>query len=1066
MNTLLPGTEVIARGLHWEVLLSQNLGAQTLYRLRGIDGILKGQELDLLHPFEEVSPVPHELAPERAAPLTNWLVYHQAFLLEQALGSSALLAAQPGRIQIQPYQLVPVLRAIRSSRVRLLLADGVGLGKTIQAGLIITELMARRLAHRVLVVSPAGPLLDQWNLELRERFSLRLDVVDRSRMEEIRRSTEIGANPFDSVALGLASIDFLKQERVLEQLERTSYDVIVIDEAHHCFDLGVAQEQEDSLRRRLAAVLARRCDALLLLTATPHDGNDRSFASLCELLDPSLVDFHGDLVGERFSQHVIRRLKSHIRDARTGEPLFRNREVTPCAVTPLEAEHGPYIEMMKELRQLIAPELRSAFRARRYNDVLSFIALLKRSVSTVAACRSTLSVVGDRLKERLAGTEEDQQTRQQRLRTLRDYYRRLERFGSTSAAEEQDRQLLEADDLAQRLADLEKEVRSGRAKLAHERRTSVVEALDRIAVLADRALTCDPKLAALVAEVRNIRTSEPNANVLIYTEYVTSQEAAATALRSVGTVLTMSGEDDEKTRTNVTTRFRTEHRLVLVSTDAAAEGLNLHQRCHHLIHLELPFNPNRLEQRNGRIDRYGQKETPLVRYLYLRNSFEERILLRLIAKYERQRARLNFMPNTLGLTTSTDASVERLLSGMMNEDILPLENQGPQFEFFSNNENEGVDDATREILEAEDHVLQGFVDAAASKPWLGDAGLAAEPENVRDADRALSSGEKVGSVNLATFIRDAVLLDHGGVKGDVTDSVFTLVLPADWCTGLDDFPGFDPQSRQFRLTTNIETLLDEAERPVGFIGRGHPLVRMALDRVRNLSFGGAAQRNQDIRVSAVTASVAEPTLLYTFVGRVSSSAGRELERVLAVMVNRSGKPQVFEAAEDWIRFTAGKPLVTRDLWKNHFASWGNTRSDSALSSAKAAFKGVADEFIAERTASLRKELEQQQSWLADRAREIAVEAVPTAEQQTLFSARPATQHRQNPPAWISLDDPVKRLEGFSKDLSQPVTKRSEAEAALAVFLDRTAELKRRLSLQAPEVAQIGMLMLLPEGSDA
>src|SRR5208283_2619202 len=201
---------------------------------------------------------------------------------------------------------------------------------------------------------------------------------------------------------------------------------------------------------------------------------------------------------------------------------------------------------------------------------------LKRSVSTVAACRSTLSVVGDRLKERLAGTEEDQQTRQQRLRTLRDYYRRLERFGSTSAAEEQDRQLLEADDLAQRLADLEKEVRSGRAKLAHERRTSVVEALDRIAVLADRALTCDPKLAALVAEVRNIRTSEPNANVLIYTEYVTSQEAAATALRSVGTVLTMSGEDDEKTRTNVTTRFRTEHRLVLVSTDAAAEGLNLH----------------------------------------------------------------------------------------------------------------------------------------------------------------------------------------------------------------------------------------------------------------------------------------------------------------------------------------------------------------------------------------------------------------------------------------------------------------------------------------------------------
>jgi hypothetical protein len=405
-----PGSEVIARGLEWQIVLSQNLGAHTLYRLRGVDGILKGQELDLLHPFEAISPVPRELAPEKAAPLTNWLVYNQAFLLEQALGSSALLAAQPGRLQIQPYQLVPVLRAIRSSRVRLLLADGVGLGKTIQAGLIITELMARRLAHRILIVSPAGPLLDQWNVEMRERFSLRMDVLDRARMEEIRRGTEIGANPFDSVALGLASIDFLKQERVLEQLERTSYDAIIIDEAHHCFDLGAAQEKEDSLRRRLAAVLARRCDALVLLTATPHDGNDRSFASLCELLDPSLVDVRGNLVGERFRQHVVRRLKGHIRDPRTGQPLFRNREVSPCSVTPDATEHAPYISMMKELRGLIAPELRRAFRARRYNDVLSFIVLLKRSVSTVAACRSTLSVVADRLRERLAGHNSSRRT--------------------------------------------------------------------------------------------------------------------------------------------------------------------------------------------------------------------------------------------------------------------------------------------------------------------------------------------------------------------------------------------------------------------------------------------------------------------------------------------------------------------------------------------------------------------------------------------------------------------------------------------------------------------------------
>ncbi|MEI8139313.1 MAG: DEAD/DEAH box helicase [bacterium] len=200
------------------------------------------------------------------------------------------------------------------SRPRLLLADGVGLGKTIQAGLILTELMARRIAHRILIVSPAGPLMEQWKTEMLERFGLRATVIDRAKLNDIHRSTEFGANPFDHIAIGLASMDFLKQETVLDQLERATYDVVVIDEAHHCMDLGASGERDDSLRRRMAEVLARRCDCLILTTATPHDGNDRSFASLCELLDYSLVDSRGGLRGTRFQSHVVRRLKDHIKD--------------------------------------------------------------------------------------------------------------------------------------------------------------------------------------------------------------------------------------------------------------------------------------------------------------------------------------------------------------------------------------------------------------------------------------------------------------------------------------------------------------------------------------------------------------------------------------------------------------------------------------------------------------------------------------------------------------------------------------------------------------------------------
>jgi hypothetical protein len=144
MTVLLPGTEVQARGLRWEVVFSQSLGTQTLYRLRGLHGAFKGQEVEFLAPFETIKPTYRELDPDHAAPIRNWLVYHQAFLLEQALGPSALLSIQPGRLRLEAYQLVPVLRAIRMSRVRLLLADSVGLGKTVQAGLVLTELMARR----------------------------------------------------------------------------------------------------------------------------------------------------------------------------------------------------------------------------------------------------------------------------------------------------------------------------------------------------------------------------------------------------------------------------------------------------------------------------------------------------------------------------------------------------------------------------------------------------------------------------------------------------------------------------------------------------------------------------------------------------------------------------------------------------------------------------------------------------------------------------------------------------------------------------------------------------------
>ena len=1062
--SLLPGTEVSARGLRWEVANFDSLGAQTLYRLRGLEGAVQGQEIDLLHPFERIQPIEHELQPTKAAPLRNWFVYHQAFLLEQAFGSNALLAVQPGRLELQPYQLVPVLRALRMSRVRLLLADGVGLGKTIQAGLVLTELVARRIAHRIMIVSPAGPLLEQWKTEMSERFGLRLDVIDRARLQEIRRGTELGANPFDHIPFGLVSIDFLKQERILDQLERASYDVVIIDEAHHCMDLGAAQEREDSQRRRLAQVLARRCDALLLLTATPHDGNERSFASLCELLDPSLTDGRGVLREDRYRSYVVRRLKRHIKDPQTGDPLFKDRSVDPVPVSASPSEYPKFVELQRALLDLLAPELRRAFRARRYSDVLAFIALLKRSVSTVAACKSTLSVVAERFHDILkAGTTENQESRRQRLRTLREYNRKLERFGSVSTEEEEEKHLLEAEDLAHQLVALGRKVRSGSRQVRHV--ASVVETLDTLVVLAEEASDEDPKLMQLLETVNGIRKKEPGTNILIYTEYTTSQEAAVRILETgdVGNILTMSGYDGDARRKDVTFRFRTQDNLILVSTDAAAEGLNLHQRCHHLIHLELPFNPNRLEQRNGRIDRYGQTKNPMVRYLFLRGTFEERILLRLIAKYERQRSRLTFVPNTLGVTSSTASGAERLLRGIMDDDTRLFKEDSPLLDMLQGDENEGLDEATQDLLEEVDRSLSSFERATRLHTWLGETGLNSEERLLNQADQAHQLGKRVGIGDLAGFVRDAILLDGGDMIGSVDDDIFEIILPPAWRHGLEELPGYDSSSHRVRLTLDSDLTYDKEGHLIGFLGRAHPLVRRALDRVRNLSFGGAAQAGQDVRVSAVTADVEKPALLYTYLGRISSVAGREFEQVLAVKLSSEGESEVCNTAEEWVKLVdPDRAIRTSDVWETHFEGHFEDADIQSRKAVEDVFQNIGEVFIRERREILQRERQQQDEWLRQRVKEITGTGAPQAEQIALFE----NLEKETPeePSWASLSDPAECLAAYATDRRQPPGLRSEADGVLRIYRQRLTDLDSRLNLGEPEVVPIGLLMLVPGGT--
>ncbi len=1075
MTALLPGTQVGARGLAWEIVQVEPAGAQKRFRLRCIQGDLRGTELDLLHPLEGITPVSTELDPKRAGRLRQWLLYHQAFLLEQALGPTALLAVQPGRLDIAPYQLVPVMRAIRMSRPRLLLADGVGLGKTVQAGLVMAELIARRRAHRILIVSPAGPLLNQWHREMRTRFGLRFTTIkDAGELREARRGLVLGANPFDHVSFCLTSVDFAKQEKILQDLERTSWDLVVIDEAHHCVRMGRAGDWEDSRRRRLAELLARQADGLLLLTATPHDGYDPHFASLVELLDPSLVDGRGSLRGEQYRGHVVRRLKQHVKDPETGEDLFKIREVEPRPVLFDEQSHPHFARFQRALLGLVAPRLRKAVRQRRYGDVLAFVSLLKRSVSTAVACGNTIEKILSRYTEMVEKGREQKESRKQRLRTLRDYRRRLERYGALSFEEEQDQAELEAEEMAAELLgtapdELTESIDTLQRKQRRERDRirrvdTTREALAELLELARGASSEDPKLTAVLQEIQTIRAAEPRANILVYTEYTDSQDEVVHYLRGAagqgrlsGEIIATSGRPEhKKEREEVTERFGCDDDLILVSTDATAEGLNLHERCHHLVHVELPYNPNRLEQRNGRIDRYGQRHTPRVSYLYLAGTFEERLLMRLVAKYERQRSRLTFVPNTLGGITTQEASTVRLLEGLAAEEQSLFKRPAREIQMVEEEPDDTDSAAYRELLAEVERAMTGFEKAAKTNVWLAEQGLNAEAHLVEEARRAREVGGQLGGVELLDFVCAAIEDESpsGQAVSRHGNGTVELDVPPSWTFGLDGLPGFDPDARRLLVTTDKDQTRDEAGRPVGYLGRAHPIVRRALDRVRSIRFGEAGAYLER-RVSAVAWDGEAPAMLLTFLCQVESGNGREYERLVAVQVDRRETIEVLTEPARWLAMAdRGRQLATKGLWERTFDGWALDRQDDAQREAGDAFASLAEPFVNRHRDEVDSERRALDGWLRERTEALC--GPVTSVQATLFD-----DGMDDLPRWRTLSDPIERLAAFATDGANKPAQRREADGVLRLYRQRSSDLDRRAEIRVHEPTLLGLLMLVP-----
>lgn len=521
--------------------------------------------------------------------------------LQDALEDNLLLAPIQSSVIPLPHQLYALNRAVGQDRIRYLLADEVGLGKTIEAGLVLRELKLRGRAKRILVVAPKG-LVRQWQAEMRQHFGEPFHFVDPSSLAALRQwrgdSEEDNAwRMHDQVICALDSVKPLESRRGwsldqiqtynrerFEDLVSAAWDLVIIDEAHR---MGGSTEQV--ARYKLGAALAEASPYLLLLSATPHQGKTDQFMRLMQLLDRDAFPDEGSVSRERVQPFVIRTEKRAAINAE-GQPLFRPR-LTRLHPVAWQARHAAQQQLYEAVTDYVRHGYNQALAAKQRHVGFLMILMQRLVTSSTAAIRATLEKRQAMLDTPLA---------QARL------------FDTLSLDE---------------WADLDGEAQVDLALQANglEREKSEVETLLELARSTEAAGT-DAKAESLLELIYKLQQEEgdPALKVLVFTEFVPTQAMLAEYLESRGfTVATLNGGMDMEARTRTLQTFAGDAR-VLISTDAGGEGLNL-QFCHVIVNFDMPWNPMRIEQRIGRVDRIGQKHVVRASNFVLEDTVEHRV---------------------------------------------------------------------------------------------------------------------------------------------------------------------------------------------------------------------------------------------------------------------------------------------------------------------------------------------------------------------------------------------------------------------------------------------------------
>ncbi len=523
-----------------------------------------------------------------------------AFLAAVQWSNSSLLEFEaiqaPFRaaIDIEEYQLEPVVRALTMPRANLLIADDVGLGKTIEAGLVMQEMLARRRIRRIMIICPAS-LQQQWKDEMEEKFQLEFHLIDRDNMQQLRREYGMHVNPWTSFPRLITSMDFIKREQPLRLFQESlqgadsplpDWDLLIVDEAHNIAPSGRGGYAVASDRTRMMRAIADHFQHRLFLTATPHNGYTESFTALLEMLDPLRFSRGEKVDREQVKLVMVRRLKDSIKDP-LGQRKFAERNVEALEIRLSSAE-GRLHDLLNEYttsrlerveweRSLPVRFALTMLKKRLLSSPLAFANSLDTHLTNLGAVSEAEPDVT--LVERLAG------------RVNEDWANDFEK------SQREDDALIESSRFFTELTAAERDLLTRMADLVNS------EAVDG-------------KTQELIDWIEDHLRPDGDwtrERLIVFTEYKDTLDYLYRVLSKrygEDRLLTLIGSMNLGDREIIKAAFQADPGeqpvRILIATDAASEGLNLQNHCRNLIHYEIPWNPNRMEQRNGRIDRHGQ----------------------------------------------------------------------------------------------------------------------------------------------------------------------------------------------------------------------------------------------------------------------------------------------------------------------------------------------------------------------------------------------------------------------------------------------------------------------------